>query len=35
MTWADLLQEEEKDVMGFGIAVGRPEISIDDPTQIR
>lgn len=32
-TWAELA--EEKDCIGFGLAVVRPEWTIDDPTQMR
>ena len=34
MDWTELLTEDE-DVLGFGLAVKRPEFVIDDPTQLR
>lgn len=37
-TWVELIAEPsaaERDVIGFGIAVQRPENVVDDPTQLR
>ncbi|KAL6072248.1 hypothetical protein QOT17_005629 [Balamuthia mandrillaris] len=35
-TWPELLCDElQRDIIGFGIAVSRPEVAVDDPTQLR
>lgn len=33
--WKDLVLEQDRDVVGFGVALSRPETAVDDPTQVR